>query len=69
MVSLRTETSEEKRNRIGKEIDMKIHIDRKRNLVHIYTSGGDITLSIKDAYLLASHLMQELDKTNPLLSD
>ena len=49
-----------------------ITVDRKSNTVLIYiddVNKGTLKLTYPDAYLLASRLLQELDKANPLLAE
>ncbi len=49
-----------------------IEVDRKNNSVYIYiddVNKGTLKLTIRDAYMLALKLNQELDRTNPLLQD
>lgn len=48
---------------------MKITVLRQTNEVIIDLVTNVITISIQDAYFLASDLLRELDRTNPLLRD
>lgn len=52
--------------------DIKVEADRKNGFVYIYiddVNKGTIKLTIQDAYFLASRLLQELDRINPLLAE
>ena len=48
---------------------IQVLVAKKQNLVTIDNGDKFIAMTIQEAYMLASDLLKELDKANPLLAE